>query len=410
MPRGPSTALWRSCDDIVMAQPQSTRILHVLEDLDTGGTEQQLAAFLVRSDRERFHHEICVLTEAGRLATSLQNLGIPVHVLGVERNWDLMRAIIRLRRLVRGVAPDIIHTALYRPGVVSRIVGRLNRVPVVTTLVNTTYEPEWRQDNPRLSPWKVALVQGIDTVTSRWGAMFVALTQAVKRSAVRRLAIPEAKIRVIPRGFGFEDVASPPAASVEALRAELDCTDAYPLVLNVARLVPQKGQQYLIEAMAQVRQTFPRARLIVAGEGWLRDQLEALIREHGLESSVRLLGDRADVPTLLALADIFAFPSLFEGFGVSLLEAMGFGKPCIASDIDVLREVTDGGTKAVIVPSRSVDVLAEAIVRLAKDRTRADQLGAEAMAWVRQQYDARRCARALEDLYSTLVRDRSGLR
>ena len=386
-----------------MPQSRQTRILHVLEDLDTGGAEQQLAAFLSRSDRASFHHEICVLTEAGRLATLLQTLGIRIHVLGVERNWDLIRAVTRLRGLVRDVAPDLIHAVLYRPGVVGRTVGRLCGVPVVTSLVNTAYEPEWRMDNPHLSWWKASLVQGVDTVTARWGAMFVALTDTVKRSAVRRLAIPEKKIRVIPRGFAFEDGAAPSAASVAALRAELDCANAYPVVLNVARLVPQKGQHHLIKAMAAVRQVFPHARLLVAGEGWLRGEIEALIRAQGLESSVRLLGDRADVPALLAFADIFVFPSLFEGFGVSLMEAMGSGKPCIASDIDVLREVTDNGTKALLVPSQSADALTEAIVRLAKDRALADRLGAEAMAWTRRQYDVRRCVKALEGLYGTLI-------
>jgi len=386
-----------------MSQARQARILHVLEDLDTGGAEQQLAAFLSRSDRECFHHEICVLTEAGRLATPLQTLGIPIHVLRVERNWDLIRAIARLRGLVRVMAPDLIHAVLYRPGVVGRTVGRLCRVPVVTSLVNTAYEPEWRLDNPRLSWWKVALVQGVDTTTSRWGSMFVALTETVKRSAVRRLAIPEQKIRVIPRGFAFEDGAAPSATTVETLRAQLGCADADPVLLNVARLVPQKGQHHLIRAMVQVRHAFPKARLLIAGEGWLRGDLETLIRAQGLDSTIRLLGDRPDVPALLALADIFVFPSLFEGFGVSLMEAMGSGKPCIVSDIAVLREVTDNGTKALLVPSQSADALSEAILRLANDRALAGRLGADAKAWTRQQYDVRRCVAALEGLYTTLI-------
>lgn len=386
-----------------MTQPDQARILHVLEDLDTGGAEQQLRAFLVRSNRDRFHHEICVLTEAGRLATPLETLGIPIHVLRVRRNWDLMRAVTRLRHLVRTVSPDLIHAVLYRPGVVGRTVGRLCGVPVVTSLVNTAYEPEWKLDNPHLSWWKVALVQGVDTMTSRWGSMFVALTETVKRSAVRRMAIPEQKIRVIPRGFAFEDGAATSSGAVAGLRAELDCADAYPVLLNVARLVPQKGQHHLIKAMVKVREAFPKAKLLIAGEGWLRGDLERLIRDLGLETTVRLLGDRPDVPALLAFADIFVFPSLFEGFGVSLMEAMGSGKPCIASDIDVLREVTDNGTKALLVPSQSADALSEAILRLAGDRALAGRLGASAKDWTRGQYDVSRCVTLLEGLYATVI-------
>ncbi len=105
---------------LAMPEQRRVRILHVLEDLDTGGTEQQLAIYLVRSDVERFEHQVCLLCETGRFAEELRAAGIPIHVLWLRRNWDLLRAVIRLRRLVRRFAPDIIHARLYRPGLVSR--------------------------------------------------------------------------------------------------------------------------------------------------------------------------------------------------------------------------------------------------------------------------------------------------
>ncbi len=390
-----------------MPEQRRVRVLHVLEDLDTGGTEQQLAIYLLRSDRERFEHQVCLLCETGRFAEVLRNAGIPIHVLWLRRSWDLVRAVIRLRRLVRQFAPDIIHARLYRPGLVGRTVGRLSGVPVVTTLVNMGYEPEWRVDDPHLRPWKVEVVRALDSFTARrWDTQFVAVTEAVKRSAVRRLGIAAEKVTIIPRGLAFDTMSIPSPAAVERLKAELGCTDAYPIVLNVGRLVPQKGQRYLIESMRQVLEEFPKARLLVAGEGELHDEFSGLIRSQGLEPSVQLLGDRTDVPILLAAADIFAFPSIVEGFGVSLIEAMGYGKPCIASDIDSLREVSGGRTRALLVPSRSEDALAMAIMRLARDRGLSGRIGAAAAAWARSRFDARQCSRDLEDVYMQMLNGR----
>lgn len=314
----------------------------------------------------------------------------------------LVRSVAGLRRVVQEVRPHVIHATLFRPGVAARIVGRWCRIPVITSLVNTTYEPEWRLDNPRLTPWKVWSVQAIDRVTTRLGdTRYVAITESVKVSAVRRLGIPPERIVIIPRGLvperwvGCEDAA--------AVRQSLGWQDAYPVIVNVGRLVPQKGQQYAVRAMTAVVARFPMARLAIAGEGRLRPVLERLIRDLGLTDHVSLLGERDDVARLLHAADIFVFPSLFEGLGNAVLEAMAAGKPCVCSNIPALREVTDNGRVAALAEAQSPASLASALVRLAVDREAAWQLGRQAQAWVRQRYDIRVAVSRLEALYQEVV-------
>ncbi|MGH7321141.1 MAG: glycosyltransferase, partial [Candidatus Rokuibacteriota bacterium] len=341
-------------------------VLHVIDSLGTGGAEHQLTDLILSSDRDAFHHTVCSLAKAAGFATDLRRAGIEVVDLDVAQKYMFLRGVRRLTAVVRRVRPHIIHASLYRSGVLARAVGRRADIPVVTTLVNTTYEPEWRLDNPYLRPWKVAILQAIDGVTSRrWGTAFVAISRGVKHSAERMLGIPGERITVIHRGFPFTD-ASPPPSVVVALRNAL-APGASPFIVNIGRLVPQKGQRYLIEAMRRVVAELPAAHLLIAGEGWLRGSLEEQIRAAGLVGSVTLLGERHDAQALLASADIFVFPSLYEGFGVSMLEAMAAGRPCIASDIEVLREITDEGRRAVLVPIRDPEQLAQAIVALARD-------------------------------------------
>ncbi len=380
-------------------------VLHVLEDLGTAGTERQLTAFILRSDPTRFRHEVCVLSEVGQFAAVLRDAGVRVHEMGCASDRGLVRCLVRLRRLVQEIDPDIVHASLYRPGVVSRVVARLCGKPVVTTLVNTTYEPEWLLDNPRLKPWKVWVTRAMDGFTARsWGTTFVAVTESVKSSAVRQLGLPPEKISVIPRALTLGgDVAPPGDPDVLKARAALGWGDTYPLILNVGRLAPQKGQRYSVLAMHTVVAQFPTARLIIAGEGRLRPVLEELIRSERLESHVTLLGERQDVNTLLRVADIFVFPSLYEGIGNALLEAMAAGKPSVASRIPPLREVTGDGAVAQLVDLQSPEDLAAKLLSLAQDPERARRLGEAAHRWVRARFDNRTSVTSLEALYQRIA-------
>jgi glycosyltransferase involved in cell wall biosynthesis len=301
--------------------------------------------------------------------------------------------------------PDIVHASLYRPGVVGRAVARVCRKPVVTTLVNMTYEPEWLLDNPRLRSWKVWLTRAVDGFTARvWGTTFVAVTESVKASAVRQLGLPPERISVIPRGLTVDrNVARADDPDIVRARAAAGWADAYPLVLNVGRLVPQKGQRYAILAMRKVIARFPTARLVIAGEGRLRPALEELIRAEGLEHHVTLLGERQDVPMLLKMADLFLFPSLYEGTANALLEAMAAAKPCVATRIAPHRELTGDGAVALLAGLQSPEELAVDVLTLAQDRERARRLGEAAHDWVLTRYDNPTSVTALEALYQRIA-------
>ncbi|MGH2372893.1 MAG: glycosyltransferase [bacterium] len=379
------------------------RVLHVIDSLDTGGAERQLTTMLVRSDAQRFSHTVCALRGDEPHGARLREARIPVYALHRVPRREIFRTLGDLRALIRQADPDVVHTSLYWADVLGRTAARLEGRPAVTTLVNTTYEHEWRQDNPQLTPGKVAVARALDEITARWGATaFVAISQAVRSSAIRLLRIPPRRITVIPRGLPL-DREPPSAEQVASLRAQLGWDAAYPVVLTVGRLVPQKGQRYAIEAMTRISKAFPRTVLAMAGEGRLRGELEHLVNSNGQAGRIHFLGERRDVPALLAAADIFVFPSLFEGFGGALLEALGAGRPCVASRIPALEEVTDGGRVALLVDPRAPEALAEAMIRLADDRDLAGRLGREAAAWVHTQFDINTSVRKLEEVLGTVA-------
>ena len=384
-----------------------TRVLHVIDSLGGGGAESQLTSMLAASDKRRFLHTVCALGVADRYGARLRAAGIRFVKFNAIPRREPLKTLGALRSLVREVEPDVIHTSLYWSSILGRVAARLARSPVVTTLVNTSYEPEWRMDNPRLTPAKHFAVRLVDAATARrWNAWFVALTESIRLSAIRQLGLPPERISVIPRGLDTDRFAHPPAERVEAARLDLGWDGAYPVLLNVGRLVPQKGQRYIVSAMPEILKTFPRALLVLAGEGYLRADLEALARSLGVADHLRLLGARDDVPLLLAAADLFVFPSLYEGFGTALLEALTAGCPCVASRVPAVSEVTEGGTIARLVTPQSPTALAEAVMRLAGDRLEAARLGDEAAIWTRGRYHIIRSTRMFETVFEAVASGR----
>jgi len=146
------------------------------------------------------------------------------------------------------------------------------------------------------------------------------------------------------------------------------------VVGNVARLVGQKDQRALVEAAPAILERFPEARFVIAGEGELRGELEAAASGLPFEFT----GERDDVPELLAGFDVFAFPSLFEGLCLAVIEAQAAGVPVVATPVGGIRETVVDGETGLLVPLRDPAALAAAVCRLLEDRELAARLAAEA--------------------------------
>jgi glycosyltransferase involved in cell wall biosynthesis len=181
-----------------------------------------------------------------------------------------------------------------------------------------------------------------------------------------------------------------------------------PLVVNVGRLVPQKGQVQLVEAFARVRDRIPSAHLVIVGQdgvakGGVSDAIERL----GLTGAVTLAGQSSRVTEYLAQANVFAFTSVMEGLGTAVLEAMAQGVPVVAFDIPPVREATVDGAYGTLVPVGDVDSFASALLPHLSGERRVD---ARARDWVRSHHDLGRIAAEVERLLREAARagDRSG--
>jgi glycosyltransferase involved in cell wall biosynthesis len=168
-------------------------------------------------------------------------------------------------------------------------------------------------------------------------------------------------------------------------------------------LEERKGHRFLLEAAALLKQRGHRLRYCFAGEGLQRGRLEALARERGLEGEVGFMGFVADIPDFLSRIDIFVLPSLYEGLGVAVLEAMAAAKPVVASRVGGLPELVADRETGFLVPPGDAAALADSIGRLVPEQILMDAMGERGRERVEQLFTLERMAARNEEFYYDLL-------
>jgi glycosyltransferase involved in cell wall biosynthesis len=301
--------------------------------------------------------------------------------------------------LIRDLEPDLIHTTLFDADVAGRTAARFAHVPVVSSLVNVHYGNE-QLTNPRLRPSKVRAAQALDSVTAQACVRFHAISQHVADVMGRRLLIRRRPIDVIPRGRDHQSLGRRTTTRRTASRTALGIVGDPPLIVAAARQEHQKGLDVLLDALPSVIASVPDAQLMIAGrEGDATPTLRSTIRRLGIDRHVRFLGQRADVPDLLCAADVFVFPSRWEGFGGVLLEAMAMEAPIVASDIAPVREIVSDDESAALARPGDALSLSDALIALIKDRDRAGRLAARARERFLHSFTVDRVADQMVEFY-----------
>jgi glycosyltransferase involved in cell wall biosynthesis len=192
----------------------------------------------------------------------------------------------------------------------------------------------------------------------------------------------------------------------ERVRSTLGISDTAPVLLCVSRLVAGKGLNDLLPLLQAALVRYPDARLLLAGDGDLRADLERRVAQAGLGDAVLFLGNRADVPDLMAASDVFVFPSNSEGFGMVALEAMAAGLPVAAYDLPPFGEFMVPGTTALLSPLGDAAALTASALALLTDPLRRKTMGAAGVAHVREHFPADSVARVFAEVYDTVVAER----
>jgi glycosyltransferase involved in cell wall biosynthesis len=353
-----------------------------------------LLRLLPRMDPAAWSFRVAWLHGPGDLAPAFEEAcGAPPVCLDLQFKADL-RVLPRLVRLVHREEIELVQTHMDLADYYGAAAARLTGARLVSIRQNAD---EFRTRRT----WKRPPFLLLEHLSYEAADAVVAVSEGLVEFLARAERLPRHKTIVIPNGVDETFAARAPETT--AARRALGLEAAGPLVGTVGRLAGQKGQIHLLQAFPAILAERPDARLILAGEGPERTRLEEEARRLGIDAQVTFLGHREDIPTVLAALDVFAFPSLWEGMPMALLEAMLLERPVVAArGVGVDEVVTDGVTGLLVEPRDPAGV-ARALLRLLRDPREAARLGEAARRRVLDRYALGRIAVEFDRLYRRVL-------
>lgn len=329
--------------------PHLTKIIHLITDLDTGGAEMMLLKLLAHMDGERFANVVISLTDRGTLGEQIAALGVPVFTLGMRRGLPNPLGIGRLVRLLRQEKPDILQTWLYHADLLGTISSRLVHVPTLCWNIRCSDMDMSRYS--RLSRLVLHILAGLSGCPD-----IVIVNSEAGRRLHETLRYSPRRWEIVPNGFDLNRFHPDPAAR-QSLREELDVPPDTVLISLVARFDPMKDHHTFLEAAGRIAHEQSSVHFVLAGKGI--EQLAGIVDEMGLGARVHLLGERSDIPRIMAALDILALSSAFgEGFPNVVGEAMACGIPCVATDVGDAASII--GETGIVVQPRDPAGMADA--------------------------------------------------
>lgn len=358
------------------------RVAHIIKVTRISGAEQHLLTLLPGLRRQGIDARLIMLVEPKQpmddMMAKAQGRGIPTRRLVIGRDYDLS-LLWKIRRALRQIKPHIVHTHLIHADLFGGLAAKSAGFKVIISSRHNNdrfrYHPLWRRISPRL--WRMT-------------SAGIAISASIKNFAVQVEGAPEHKISAVCYGLEYDWVSDDEVqAARHIMRDELRLGADALLLGMVCRLVEQKGIPYALKAFQTISRRFPAARLVIAGDGAMADDLRRLGDALGLDDRVHWLGWRGDVAQLMAALDIFLMPSLWEGFGLVLLEAMSRRLPVVAAHISAIPEIVSHGETGLLIPPRDADALAAAITRLLNDPPLRKHMGLLGAARLEERFSAR---------------------
>ncbi len=371
-------------------------IAHVLHRFDTGGLENGVVNLINRMPAERFRHAVIALTEITEFSRRIERNDVQLIALNKPPGQGLW-IFPRMRRLLRELRPAIVHT---------RNLGALEMVvPAAWAGVPVRIHGEhgWDINDPDGRSRKFRFARRL---YRPFVHQYIALSRHLERYLVDHIGVAPGCVAQLYNGVDTERF-RPREGERLSITGSPFAAPALWLVGTVGRLSPIKDQVTLAHAFVQATRLAPEARermrLVIAGEGPLRAEIERVLGEGGVQDLTWLAGDRADVPEIMRGLDAFVLPSIAEGISNTILEAMASALPVVATKVGGNVELLADGVTGRLAPSRDVDTMARALLDDFRAPELARERGRRARLDVERRFTLDGMVAAYGDLYEQLL-------
>ncbi len=383
------------------------KVVHIITRLDRGGSARNTMLTVLGHNRMEFE-PVMITGEAGTwdaqggIAATVDNLrhlekeSIRYHTVpSLVRQFSPLSdltALLKLVTILQKEHPDIVHTHTSKAGVLGRLAAWMAGVPVT---IHTPHGHVFYGHFNSLGSWCcVQIERALAWITDR----LIGLTAAEKREHLERGVGRAERFAVIPSGIDLDRFHTAQRRR-KTVPEWFECPPTATIVGSVGWLTAIKGHRFLVEAIALLKDEHPHLHLVIVGSGEQHQALLNQAKASGISDQVHLVGHREDVEACLAGMDCFVLPSLNEGMGRALIEAMAAGLPVIASRVGGIPALIEDGKNGLLVPSGQSSALAGAVGRVLRDADWARELGSRAMHSIGVGYGIPSMIQAIEALY-----------
>jgi len=367
------------------------RILHVITRMEEGGAPRVLLALLDGLDSETFVQEVATgrAPKTGDITGELDSRGVVCHLIPsmIRRPAPFrdMAALLSLWTLMRRGEYDIIHAHTSKAGFLGRLAAR------AAGHRRSAYAPHGTVFSGYFPGWQTRIFILAERLAAGWCHRIITLSRAEVREFLERGIGEDAQFRVVPNGIDINKLIIQKDRS--GIREILGWSERDVVIVSVGRLEPVKGHHTLIRAAPQIIETVSRSpahgevRFLLAGDGTMKERLAFEAQQAGISDHVHFAGHRNDVGALLSAGDLFVMPSVNEGMGLAIVEAMACSLPVVASRVGGIPEVVEDGISGILVPPDDAGALAAACCGLLLDPDARKRMGSEGEQRARARYD-----------------------
>ena len=366
-------------------------ILFITNHLNVGGITSYVLS-LCRG-LKRLGHNVYVASSGGDCLTRFTEEGIifipiPIRTKSEANIFKIGLSFSRLLKDIREKQIQIVHTNSR----VTQVLGYLLELKASSAHVTTWhgfFRPRWFR---RVFPC--------------WADRTIAISEQVKAHLLNEFKAKEECIRLIHNGIDLERIKLKEPLSRSEVKLKLGLKDG-PVVGIIARLSDVKGHVYLIRAMKEVLKAYPDAQLLLVGQGRMEPELVRLSKELKINDKVIFIPKARDIAELLYIMDVFVMPSLKEGLGLGLMEAMAGSKAVIGSAVGGIKSLIQDKENGLLVQPEDVAGLAEAIQELLKDPARSAIMGNKARLFINQNFSLEKMLQQTEEVYQECLNARN---
>jgi glycosyltransferase involved in cell wall biosynthesis len=379
------------------------KVVHIITLLEMGGAQGNTLFTVAHLDRERFDVILIsgkggILDEEAKKTPNLKTYFIENLVRSIHPLKDFL-CLLELRKILKEEKPDIVHTHSSKAGILGRVAAYCAGVPVIIHSIHGF----------GFNPYQMFFIRQLFIFLERQIAKITHCLIAVSNENAglgMNLGIGrENQYTLIRSGVDIEEIRKRgESARTAELRRTLEIPEKAKIVLSVGPLKIQKDPVSFVVCAEKVIHRFPQARFLWVGDGELKAKVEERIRKLGLQSQVRILGWRNDVPEILSCCEVFALTSLWEGLPRAAVEALILKKPVVAFRVDGIPEIVKDGENGFLVPPGSLEEFSSKLLQILKDEELSKRLSSCADKTIDKSFDIREMIRQQEALYKNLLK------